>query len=321
MWTLLEGISREDKSRGVLQGMLVGSLHPLAAYHPARVTDCVRSIFARVREGDGAAEVRRRCTAIFLGLYLWQKEPACAEMIYEIVRDPARYDSEAHQIIFNVRDWLNLGPADPPNHEQESVRRGAFDVLERMLRAARDGIRTLEDKYGATPFASWSEADQENGTKLARVVEGIGTHVYFVSGAYKDVTSDQAGRIPLGVQERTRFLREALGIFELLSEFSYPSLTHHLLETLEFFIPFSPEEVFLLVGRVVRSGRQGGYEYESMAVGLIVRLVERFIAEFRYVLQENDECRRTLIEILDTFVEAGWASARRLTYRMEEIFR
>jgi hypothetical protein len=321
MWTLLEGISREDKSRGVLQGMLVGSLHALAAYHPARVTDCVRSIFARVREGDGAAEVRRRCAAIFLGLYLWQKEPACAEIIDEIVRDPSRYDSEAHQIIFSARDWLNLGRVDPPNHEHESVRRGAFDVLERMLRAARDGIRALEEKYGATPFVSWNEADQENGTKLARVVEDIGTHVYFVSGAYKDVTSDQAGRIPLGVQERTRFLREALGILKLLSEFGYPSLNHHLLETLEFFIPFSPEEVFLLVGRVVRSGRQGGYEYESMAVELIVRLVERFIAEFRYVLQENEECRRTLIEILDTFVEAGWASARRLTYRMEEIFR
>jgi hypothetical protein len=38
-------------------------------------------------------------------------------------------------------------------------------------------------------------------------------------------------------------------------------------------------------------------------------------------LQESEECRRVLIEILDTFVEAGWPSARRLTYRIEEIFR
>lgn len=321
MWALLESISRDDESRGVLQGMLDGVLHRLAAYHPERVTDCVRTIFTRVREGGGAAKVRRKCTAIFLGLSLWQNHPACVEMVDELVADPARYDDEAHQIIFSARDWLNLGPVEPVNVEQEAVRKGAFAVLERLLRAVRDEIRALEQKYPATPFDSWDEEDRESGTKLARIAEGIGTHVYFVSGAYKDLSEDQAAKISLGARERARFLREARGILELLSEFPYPTLTHHLLETLEYLIPFSPEEVFLLVGRVVRNGRQGGYESESMAVDLIVRLVERFIAEFRYILQENEDCRRALIEILDIFVEAGWPSARRLTYRMDEIFR
>lgn len=106
-----------------------------------------------------------------------------------------------------------------------------------------------------------------------------------------------------------------------MSEFGHPNITHYLLQTLEYLISYDLEDVFLLVGRVVRKGRQGGYEYESLAVDLMVRLIERFIAEFGHILQENEQCRHTLIEILDTFVDAGWASARRLTYRMEEIFR
>jgi hypothetical protein len=93
------------------------------------------------------------------------------------------------------------------------------------------------------------------------------------------------------------------------------------MQTLEFLIQYDPRNVFLLVGKVVRSGKKGGYQYESLAVDLIVNLVERFIAEYRYILRESEECRRVLIEILDVFVEAGWASARRLTYRIEEIFR
>ena len=141
--------------------------------------------------------------------------------------------------------------------------------------------------------------------------------IYFASGAYGENDS-----VPRGTAERKRFWKESLPILEVLSEFNYPNVTHRLLETLRYLLDFSPpDETFLLIGRVVRSGRKGGYHYESLAVDLIVSLIERFIAEFGYVLQENPDCRHVLIEILDTFVEAGWASARRLTYRMEEIYR
>lgn len=146
--------------------------------------------------------------------------------------------------------------------------------------------------------------------------------IYFASGAYgRDNGGEDQENIPMGPEARARFLRQATEILHLLSEFSYASLAHHLLQTLQFLIPYDPENVFLLVGKVVSSGKQAGYQYESLAVDLIVQLVERFIAEYRYILQESDECRRVLIEILDVFVEAGWANARRLTYRMEEIFR
>jgi len=77
----------------------------------------------------------------------------------------------------------------------------------------------------------------------------------------------------------------------------------------------------LRLGRIMRAGKAGGYQYDPLGADLIVRLMERYLAEHRFVLRANLECRRVLLEILDTFVQAGWPSARRLTYRMEEIFR
>lgn len=321
MWELLEQLSREEERRGVLQGMLVGPLHSIAPYQPDRVTGCVLSIFERVRDGDGAAEVRKRCASIFAGLYLWHNQPVCGEVVRRIVEDPASYSTEVNQIVFDIRNWLNIGPIEPPNPQQDAVRTGSFALLERILEAVRDSLRSLTEKNAATDFQSWSGEDQERVKKLAGVADHVCSHVYFFSGAYKNSQRDQAEKIPLSAPERTRFLRESRKILELLSDFGYPRLTHHLLQMLEYLVAFDPEEVFLLVGRVVRSGRQGGYQYEPMAADLVVRLVERFIAEFRHILQENEECRRTLIEILDTFVEAGWPSARRLTYRMEDVFR
>jgi hypothetical protein len=322
MWMLLERISREEKSRGVLQGLLWGALQPLAACHPDRITDCVRPIFERVRGGAGAGEVLDSCASIFLGLYLWQNQPICAEIVGKIADDPAQYIQEANKIVFDLRGVLNIGPVEPPNQEQDAVRLNSFKLLERILESTHNGIRSLEAKNRTTPYQNWSSEDQENGSNLARLADSICTEIYFASGAYKDTSHDDEGmKIPLGTAERARFLREAHKILELLSDFGYASLTHHLMETLEYLIQFDPEEVFLLVGRVVRSGKRGGYHYESMAVQLVVRLVERFIAEFRHILQENEECRSILIEILDTFVDAGWPSARRLTYRMEDVLR
>ena len=85
--------------------------------------------------------------------------------------------------------------------------------------------------------------------------------------------------------------------------------------------PLTRADVFLCIGRVVRTGQQGGYQYESLAADLIVRLVEQYLADYPTLLQEDEECRHTLIEILDIFVLAGWSTARRLTYRLEDIFR
>jgi hypothetical protein len=321
MWQLLEQVSKEDNSRGVLQGMLVGTLDHLAPYQPDLVTSCVRAIFERVRDGDGAGDVRKRCASIFAGLHLWQNQPICTEIVNRIAENPAIYSTEANQIVFDVRNWLNIGPIETPNPQQDSVRRGSFALLEHVLESVRDLTRALVENHTAAASEAWSAEDQEQAKKLAAVAEQVCMHVYFFSGAYKNSSSDQAEKIPLGAAERTRFLRESRRVLELLSDFGYPRLTHYLLQMLEYLVSFDPEEVFLLVGRVVRSGREGGYQYEPMAADLVVRLVERFIAEFRDILQEKEECRRTLIEILDTFVEVGWPSARRLTYRMEDVFR
>jgi hypothetical protein len=106
-----------------------------------------------------------------------------------------------------------------------------------------------------------------------------------------------------------------------LADVPVPSLTHYLIETAETFIAVDPAEVFLLISRILKSGRNSGYEFESLAIPVFVRIIERFLAEYRSLFQESAECREALIEVLDIFVQAGWPQAQRLTYRLEEIFR
>jgi len=152
-------------------------------------------------------------------------------------------------------------------------------------------------------------------------MDRVGSEVYFASGAYDSKRQKQIVATSELEPESARFYWEASTIFDMLADAGIPSVAHHLLKTLEFFVTLEPREVFLRIGLVVHKGQQGGYQYESLAANLVVRLVERYLAEYRSLFKDDVDCRRTLIDILDVFVQAGWPNARRLTYGLGEIFR
>jgi hypothetical protein len=320
MWRITERMCREEQSRGVLQGLLSGPLQRLAGAERDRVADLTRAIFGRVREGPGARHVREFCVGIFGGLYVWRDHAQCREVILEIATNPAVYPDEASHLLALLREPLTHGPAHPADPAQDAIRRRALDLLGRILRAAHGGLREVEQRHSGG--SEWPEQDQEIAKSLARLVDHVGREVYFASGAYDRKEKGQAEEDqPLTRERAERFYREAGPILDELDDVGLPSVTHYLLETLEFFVPLDPRGVFLRIGRVVRAGKRGGYQYESLARDLVVKLVERYLAEQRTLLREDAESRQTLIEILDVFVQAGWPSARRLTYRLEEIFR
>ena len=168
-------------------------------------------------------------------------------------------------------------------------------------------------------FVQWPESDQEKWKSLGHLMERFSLELYFASGAYDEKHPPEFIK-PLTSQSK-RFYEEASDILDELTEVKFANVVHQLLQTLEFFIPLDPKGVFLRIGKVVHAGQEGGYQYESLGADLLVRIVERYLAEHRVLLQRDDTCRQTLINVLDVFVQAGWPSARGLTYRLEEIFR
>lgn len=118
-----------------------------------------------------------------------------------------------------------------------------------------------------------------------------------------------------------RFYEESLSIVDLLAKSGIPSGAQHLVEMLQAYISHDPRGVFLRIRQIVEAAAPNGYQFDSLAVDLIVRIVERYLAEFRQVLQQDQQCLDALIYLLNTFVRAGWPEARRLTYRLEDIYR
>ena len=321
MWRILEQMCREEGSRGVLTGLVGRSLVSLAGPHPQRVTELAKQVFARVITGPGAKSVREACVHIFTSLYLWQNNATCKEIVIQIAENPQQFAEESYQLLVPLRETMSLGLMDPPASDKHGVRKRAIDLLLHVLESIRARFSQVENTLREASPTNIPDALKEEAKDLCRLADSACYELYFASGAFAGKSTDGSlcAEFLVATPENDRFFRETKAVLTILADLGFPAIVHRLLETLEFLLKANPKEVFLFIGDVVRSGTKRGYQHERMAADLIVRLVERYLAEYRQILREDRECRDVLREILDTFVQ--WPNARRLTCRLDEIFR
>jgi hypothetical protein len=320
MWRIIEQIAVSDASRGVLSGLLTSPVSQLAGAHPDRSTLCVRTVLDR--KLTDSEEVSGAAIGILNGLHVWQDHPLSGELLSGFIATPGKNPHLLQRVLFNLRSLITHGSVETPSAKEHVIRLRALDVFRRIVESAKAELTALEEPRRKTAFEAWPETDQERARQLVRLLDTAAREYYFGSGAFElKQQSRQPGQKQVGSAERKRLFEESRLIIDELAALSFPSIAHNLLQALETFVGFDPRAVFLTAGKVVRSSAEGGYQFEQMAADLVVRLVERYLAEYRDLLQNDDACRTALVELLDTFVKAGWANARRLTYRLQEIYR
>jgi len=310
-WMLIQRMASADPSRGVLRGLLEGTLRPLEFANSARVASLVIGILERTATWPDADELRNDCVTVLVDLFIGGKDERATKIVLDLADNPVGHLEQAKQVAGMFREILTDGPPDGSKPDAEQARGRAIDLLTRLTREAAAA-------FGRAVALATEAGDRDEKTTetLAHLLDTVGFNLYFVSGAHAD---DETARPDDKVQ--SRLLREAGQIIDTLADVGLPSLTHHLLETLEVLIPLDPQGVFMRVGAAVRGGTKGGYQYDRMAEDALVRIVEEYLAEHREIFQEDEAARRALIEILDTFVRAGSIGARRLSYGLDAIFR
>jgi len=172
----------------------------------------------------------------------------------------------------------------------------------------------------AEELEAGGKEDKAKVQSAVQMAHSIARLLYFASGAF-DAKLNDAQAKPVSVEQKRRLLKESGPLMDLLSNHPHPSTVHHLIEMLQSLLSSSPREVFLRIGRILKAGKNGGYQRESLAIGEIVNVVTTMLADFRPLLQMEQDVRETMVSILDIFVEAGWPQAIQLTYRLDEIFR
>ncbi len=312
MWRLLESFSQEETSNGVI-GSVAYTVNRLIGTDPTRTAELTKSLFERIRKGPGEEDARETCIHTFVQLYTWRDQQIARQVVYEFCDNVLVHRHDAGVMLFGLRALLSHGERENDS-EPDAVRTRAIKLFNTIVNSASDEVIRLFEK----PPDKVTDNDRETFQSILKLIDSAAHELYFASGVFRSNQSDEK---QLSRVQQKRFYAELADTIDRLSTIGYPSTVHHLIEMLADFVPFDPKRVFLQIAKLVESGKKWGYQYESMAAGEITNIVERYIAEYRTLLQEDAECRVALRKVLDSFIEAGWPAAQRLSYRLDEIFR
>lgn len=320
MWRIAEPMVRNESSTAVLAMLMTSLPRMTLPDDPDRLEREARALFERgCEERPGASKLRETCIDALTDLYIWRGHEGAGSFLRDsvILALPADPD-EAQRIVHRLRKALTHGDFAADDPGDTAIRARAIEISTLLLEAAIAATNAQNEELRGRDGLSADDLLVVRARTTAHIIDGLSAEIYFASGAFDEKQSKEPRTE--GVQ-RERFYGEMAPVLDLLSDVPYPSVTHHVLETLEACVPIDPRGVFLRVARTVRAGQGGSYETDSLGARLVVGLVERYLAEHRTLLQEDDECRGALVEILDIFVSAGWPEARRLTYGLQDIFR
>jgi hypothetical protein len=98
-----------------------------------------------------------------------------------------------------------------------------------------------------------------------------------------------------------------------------PATMQHLMEIFNAVASDETVKVLQLASTLLKGPRLG-YEFDQMAIGQVVQLAEKVLADHREILSDGQNAAR-LGDILDVFVRAGWPQATRLVMQLDSAIR
>lgn len=315
MWEWLETLSK-DMSLAVREGCVhaLDHLGNLDANRALKLMDDI--LLATPKEVDEGKELTRYAVQALTAWYVQVDVPAAKAAAGRIAANVTEHADQASIIPHRIREFLTLGAIDELG-EAAATRGRAVELFRNLSRNSCEAVRALLEKTNQEREPDSSS--KSDGRALLSLASSIASELYFASGAH------QLGResLPAVVSrpEQKRFYWEVESVFDDLAFIGFPPLAHHLVETLEMYIDTDARAVFLRVASIVRAGKRWDYEYEQLAQEVVLRVVRRYLADKRALLQNDEECQRALREVLETFIEAGWPAAQYLAYRIDEIHR
>ena len=336
MWELLEAFAAREPRFIVLTGA-VEALGHLWSFDDQRVESILDTITARATASAPAEHpIHFLLASTHLFHYLRTggvtSEHHVAGLIAtcETPRADGFWSSQLHGC--RAGGWLTSKQAGRSFPNADSARQRTWKffldllaVARPRLDAVRAALRALDP--GTDPESEPVRRLLETRDRLGCLVDHVAMQIYFASGAFDDhQTRHDDSHEPLSFAERRRFWNDAAACLASLADEAHPSVAHHLVQTLAHLLPCAPGEIFLLACRSIRtSAAVGGFQYEPQAVGEVVKLVQRILADYPGLLTVDEGGESpvftALLEVLDVFVEAGWPEARRLTHSLEDIYR
>lgn len=332
MWELFDTFLAHEKKMSVLE-MLSFSLDRLWAIAPEKVKPRFRQLVHHVMKyGPIKHHIYESLGSTYLFQFLRTGDTEYFLFVANLIDEceSERASRALTTMLHNCRagGWFTAGDAIKPDEQADKIRNRTWDFMARVLESAQTKLHAYRIAFTELNKKEGTEAEAAKGIKekldrCAHLVDAVAMQLFFACGAFNEHSKE---KVVLTKEQLCRFWRESKHLFEILAEEPHPHIAYQNVQTLYQLLPCAPRDIFLLATKMIcNSSKQARFQYESLAVGEVVKLIQRVLADYREIFNaktgHTSECLLALLQVLDLFVDAGWPEARQLTHRLEEIYR
>ncbi len=236
--------------------------------------------------------------------------------------NPIQYSNMLTRLVTQSMD-IYVIPEQLEDEEGTEIVRRAIIFINEVISVSITKIRELCHALNQ----NITEENQQNLQNTYRVIDQVISSLYYSFSHVRSQSENQTESISDDL--RSRFYVEVKPIMEQVIDFAddpktgvmFASTAHDFMQILPSFLVCDPKEVLHFAERVARSSERFGYNLDSLAVRDVVKLVEIVLADYRDLVRDDEDCLKSLLNLLDLFAKTGWSDALKLVWRLDEVFR
>ncbi len=284
------------------KAQLIAVLDSALAAHPARVDSVLECLSGNplwpelspspepaTTEPDTTTDTSDHLMQILIALAVLHQQPFATRLLQTWLSAPAPHPHRAGRTCIWLRNYLNPRTGAPAGTAGR-----AFTLLTLPIPQATALWR--QPAEAGQPLSSDRQAQL-----LAVVKTGdcIATTLYFASGA--------APASRQSTPAAPSYATLAFPVLEQLAQLSHPAVVHRVAETLEHLAEHDPARAFLATAAAATPPH--GYQREPQGAETIMRIIDRYAADYRDILLTQPACLTALRQMLETFARSGWDQA------------
>ncbi len=316
-WLLAEQIA-ENETNKVVQQALCQTLSHFVAIEEEKTCRLLAKISLIPIEGEDKSNLLDSFVQLVMWLVFVRENGWAQSKAEEFLQNPRKFRKVLSRATLDALSLIT-----PQNIQSNERKKHAERAREWILRAICVAAKEL-GRFRNLPEGSISEEIRTEVRDIYGVIDEVVMRFYFASGLFehsKDgpfISADQQ-------REFYFFIKPVLDKVVEVSDYEkggifFAPTAHYFMQLLIGVLPHDPKGVLHLANRVASIARGGGYNFDSMAVGEVVKLVEYILANHRIDIRDR-ESLDDLLGLLDIFADVGWPEALHLVWRLDEVFR
>ncbi len=318
-WELAKTVGRTEKNRTVQQA-LCQTVYRIIGKEEEKVAE-VLDLLVKKDEGEANDYFVEALMGPIVWLLLVRQNKWASEVMDRILDKPLQFSTKLYRATFDALEYFTPEHYFSNDDDWKRPVANAYVFLERAIEASLKGVKEIY-AHGGNELS-----DQQQGQlkEMFGVIDHMVTRFYF-DLEIRDNINSKPGKLT-EIQQKEFYLRLKPLLLKILDKsmesqngLVIAPTAHHFMQILNGVLQHDPQGALEMAARVVETSKQYGFNLDSMAAKDVVEIAEAVINNHKEILKSGKPME-DLLDLLQAFAVTGWPDARKLIWRLDEIFR